>query len=183
MFLLIIAALLIAAAVAVWFLPRKKRWYWKLLGRTASGILACGSGLTLLLFLFGGVMCGRYEFSPVSSMDGKLTAEVSEEDCGAVDSFHSSVDLWQNRQGFFAHMLGKQGYATTIFTVGNDPRRINLSWKDDRTLLIRYPSDSSDPSEFSCRSQWRNIQIECVGYVPDYNTPVGSMPPVQRWRW
>ena len=183
MVLLIIAPSLVAAAVALWLFPRKRRWYWKLLGRTVSGILAFGSGLTWVLFLSGSVMCGRYEFSPVSSTDGKLAAEVREEDCGAVDSFHSSVELWQNRDGFFAHLLGKRGQSTTVFSVGNDPRRIELLWKDNQTLLIRYPSDSRDPTEFSCRSQWKNIQIECLKYTPDYNIPVGSMPPVKRGLW
>jgi hypothetical protein len=94
----------------------------------------CGSALTLLLFLFSGAMCGRYEFAPISSRDGKLAAEVSEEDCGAGDSFHSSVHLWQNRQGFFAHLLGRRGHSTAVFTVGHDPRLINLS--GDVKLLV-----------------------------------------------
>jgi hypothetical protein len=42
------------------------------------------------------------------------------------------------RQGFFAQLFGKRGQSTTLFTVGHDPRLIDLSWKDDRTLLIRY---------------------------------------------
>lgn len=183
MVLLAICVLLIAAAAALWFLPRDSRWHWKLVSRTTAGILACGSAFTLLLFLFGRVACGRYDFPPVSTRDGKLVAEVTEEDCGAVDSFHSSVDLWYNRQGFFAHLLGKRGHKTTVFTVGNDPRRINISWKDERTLLIRYPSDSPEPGEFSCQSRWDGIQIECVGYLPDYNEAVGNMPPAQRGFW
>jgi hypothetical protein len=47
------------------------------------------------------------------------------------------------RQGFFAQLFCKRGQSTTLFTVGHDPRLIDLSWKDDRTLLIRYPSDSA----------------------------------------
>ena len=183
MALLMIGALLAAAAIALWLLPRNSRWRWKLLGRIAAGILMCGSALTLLLFLFGSAMCGRYEFPPISSRDGKLTAEVSEEDCGAVDSFHSSVNLWQDRQGFFMHLFGRRGHLTRVFTVGHDPRLIDLSWKDDRTLLIRYPSDSPYPTEFRCQSQWEGIQIECVGYAPDYGKPVGKMPPVHRGLW
>lgn len=181
MALLIVGALLVAAAIALWVLPRNSRWHWKRLGRLAAGILACASALTLLLFLLSGAMCGRYEFPSISSRDGKLAAEVSEEDCGAVDSFHSSVHLWRGRQGIFAHLFGKREHSTTVFTVGHDPRLIDISWKDDRTLLIRYPSDSRYPAEFRCQSQWEGIQIECVGYAPDYNKPIGKMPPVQRW--
>jgi hypothetical protein len=87
MALLTVGALLIAAAIALWVLPRNSRRHWMLLGRMAAGILMCGSALTLLLFLFSGAMCGGYEFSPFSSRDGKLAAEVSEEDCGAGTRF------------------------------------------------------------------------------------------------
>jgi hypothetical protein len=135
------------------------------------------------MFLFGSVMCGKYEFPPIPSKDGKLTAQLSEEDCGATDSFHSSLELWQNRRGFLSHVFGKKRHLTTVFTIGHDPRLIELSWKDNRTLVIRYPSDSPKPDEFRCQSQWERIQIECVGYDPDYRKPVGEMPPVKRGLW
>lgn len=180
MSLLIVATLLIAAAIALWRLVRKRRWHWKLLGRITAGLLMCSSVVVLLLFLFSMGMCGRYEFPPILSRDGNLAAEVSEEDCGAVDSFHSSVLLWQNRQGISARLLGKRGHSTTIFTVGHDPRLVDVSWKDDRTLLIRYPNDSRTPAEFHCQSQWEGIQVQCTGYAPDYSKPIGKMPPVQR---
>jgi hypothetical protein len=183
MALLLVGALLVAAAAALWRAPRNSRWHWKLLGRMAAGILLCASALTLLLFLFRGVTCGRYEFPPISSRDGKLAAEVSEEDCGATDSFHSSVRLWQNRQGLSARLLGRRGHSTIVFTIGHDPRLVDLSWADYRTLLIRYPNDSREPSEFRCQPHWEGIQIECIGYTPDYGKPVGKMPSVQRWLW
>ncbi|HZZ39376.1 MAG TPA: hypothetical protein VFE06_09610 [Acidobacteriaceae bacterium] len=50
-------------------------------------------------------------------------------------------------------------------------------------LLIRYPNDSRDPTEFRCQPQWKGIQIECIGYTPDYEKPIAKMPPVQRWLW
>jgi hypothetical protein len=181
MVLLLVAGLLAATAVVLWYLPRNKRRLWKITARIAAGIIICASALPLLVFLFTSAMCGRYEFPPISSRDGKLVAEVSEEDCGAVDSFHSSVNLRQYREGFFAHLFGKRAHS--VFTVGHDPRLIDLSWKDDRTLLIRYPSDSRNPAEFWCQSQWQGVRIECVGYAPDYSMPVGKMPPVQRGLW
>ncbi len=183
MVLLLIAGLLVAIAVALWFLPRNSSRLWKLTARITAGVLVCASALPLLGFLFGSVMCGRYEFPPISSRDGRLTAEVSEEDCGAVDSFHSSVKLSRPREGFFAHWFGKRGQSTTVFTVGHDPRLIDLSWSDDRILMIRYPSDYRNPAEFWCQSQWEGIRIDCVGYPPDYSKPVGQMPPVHRGLW
>ena len=182
--LLLVAGLLVGTAVALWYLSRNSRRLWKITARIAAGVLLFASALPLLLgFIFSHAMCGRYEFTPISSGDGRLAAQVIEEDCGAVDSFHSSVYLWQRRNGFFVHLFGKRAHSTTVFTVGDDPRLIDITWKDDRTLLIRYPSDSQYPGEFRCQSQWEGIKIECIGYAPDYNKPVGKMPPAQRLLW
>jgi len=183
MIFIAIGSVVIAAAIALWRLTRNRRWQWKLLGRVAAGILVCASALALLLFLFGAIACGRYEFTPVSTLGGKFAAQVSEEDCGAVDSFHTSVQLWRNRQGLPARLFGKRGYSTAVFTIGHDPRLIDLSWKDDQTLLIRYPNDSRDLGEFHCQPQWEGVRVECVGYSPDYSKPVGKMPPGQRCVW
>ena len=180
--LLLIASLLVAVGGILWFLPRNSRWRWKLPIRIAAGVFACASALTLLLFLFSGAMCGRYDFPPISSDDGKLTAQVSEEDCGALDSFHSSVQLWRDGRGSL-HLFGKRQHSNTVFAVGHDPRLIELGRKNNRRLLIRYPSDSHNPDEFRCQSEWEGIQIECVGYAPNYSNPVSEMPPVHRWFW
>jgi hypothetical protein len=182
MVLLLIACALAATACLLWYLPRNKGLFWKLTARIPAGILMCASALVLLGFLFRGAMCGRYEFPPVSSSDGQLTAQLREVDCGAVDSFHSSVQLRWNRRSFVTRLFGKQENSTTVFTVGHDPRLIDLAWKDDRTLLIHYPNDSRYVDEFRCQSGWEGVHIECVGYLPD-NKPVGAMPPVQRWLW
>ncbi len=52
--------------------------------------------------LIGAVM-GAADTSllPSRPVPGKRLAQVSEVDCGVVDHFHSSVQLWRNRQGFF----------------------------------------------------------------------------------
>jgi len=182
--LLLVAGTLAATAVALWYLPRNSRRFWKLTARIAAGVLICASALPLLGFLFRGAMCGQYEFPPVSSSDGKRLAQVSEVDCGAVDHYHSSVQIWLNRQGFFAHVFGKLVRSSaTIFTVGHDPRLIGLAWKDDQTLVIRFPNDSRYIEEYRCESEWDGVHIECIGYVPDYAKPAAKMPPVERWFW
>jgi hypothetical protein len=145
--------------------------------------LMCAAALVLLGFLLGGAMCGCYDFPPVSTRDGQLAARLSEVDCGAVDSFHSSVQLQWNRRGLISRLFGKHGNSTTVFTIGHDPRLIDLRWKDDRTLLIRYPNDSRYFQEFRCQSEWEGVHIVCVGYLPDYRKPVGAMPSVRRWLW
>src|SRR5690242_777503 len=112
MALLIAGALLITAAITLSLLPRKSRWRWKLPMRIVAVALMCVSGLTVLMFLFGSAMCGKYEFPPTSSRDGKLTAQLREEDCGATDSFHSSVELWHTRSGLLSHVFGKRRNST-----------------------------------------------------------------------
>jgi hypothetical protein len=47
------------------------------------------------------------------------------------------------RQGFFAQLFGKRGQSTTLFTVGHDPRLIDLSWKDDRKTLCTIGASRS----------------------------------------
>jgi hypothetical protein len=180
---LLFALALAATAVALWYFTRNSRRLWKVTARIAAGILLCASALPLLNFLFLRSMCGRYEFPAVASRDGKLVAEVNEADCGAIDSDHSSVYLWQRREGFFAHVFGERAHLSTVFTIEDDPRFIDLAWKDERTLLIRYPSGPGKLEGFQCQSQWRGIHVECVGYTPDYDKPPGKMPPVKRGFW
>jgi hypothetical protein len=182
MVLLLSTGLLAAVAVALWYVTRKSQRYSKLSARIGAVALACISALTLLLFVFRGVMCGRCDFPPVSSADGRLIAQVSEEDCGAADSFHSSVQLWREKQGTLAHPFGKREHSMTVFTVGHDPRLLELEWKG-RMLLIHYPNDSRSLAEFRCQSKWADVQIECIAYKPDYSKPAAKIPPVKRWLW
>ena len=182
MVLLLFTGLSAAVAVALWHLTRKSQRYWKLSARIGAVALTCISALTLLGFLFRGAMCGRYDFPPVSSADGRLIAQVSEVDCGAVDSFHSSVQLWREKQGISAHLFGKREHSMTVFTIGHDPQLLELEWKG-RMLLIHYPNDSRSLDEFRCQSKWDDVQIDCIAYTPDYSKPVAKMPPVTRWFW
>jgi hypothetical protein len=65
-------------------------------------------------------------------------------------------------EDFFAHLFGKRMRSTTVFAVEHDPRLIGLSWKNDRTLLICYPSDSRNPAEFKCQPQWEDIKLNAL---------------------
>lgn len=40
------------------------------------------------------------------------------------------------------------GHGTTVFTIGDDPRLIQLEWKGNDKLVIRYPKDSGYPPNF-----------------------------------
>jgi hypothetical protein len=165
-----VGMLLIVAAIGLWYLSRRWQTLWKVIARIGSLALTLISVLLGSLFFFVGGLCGRYEFPAVTSPDGLSTASVSEEDCGATDSFHSSVQL-----------SGRKGGPATVATIGHDPRLIELEWKGANELVVRYPNDSSRAREFRCQSTWEDVRIECVGYAPDYTKPVRKMPPVTRW--
>jgi hypothetical protein len=187
MVVLFIAGVLAAVGLLLWYAPRNSRPLLQLTARIPASLLLCASGLALLAFLFPlafrGAVCNQYEFPPIASNDGKEFAQVREVDCGAVDDFHSSVQLWRERRGFFARIFGKRGYPRTVMTVGDDPRLIEIAWPDSRTLIIRYPEDSRNTQEHRCQTTSSDIRIECIGYVPDYSRPLAKMPTVRRWPW
>jgi hypothetical protein len=178
MTLLFVAGILLASAVGLWLFSRRWKRLWKVVTRIGAAVLALVSPLVVLLFLFRGLMCGRYDFPAVQAPDGSWVASVSEEDCGATDSFHSSVQIW--RRGWYALLIPSEGMHRTVFSTEHDPRLLQLEWKGRNFLLIRYPNDSRSPDDF-CRSKWGDVQIECVSYTPDYSKPVANMPSLKRW--
>jgi hypothetical protein len=153
MVLLVVASVVAAVAIGLWHLTRNSRKQWKVFVRIAAVALMSISTLAVLLFLLGSAMSGHYDFDPVASSDGRLMAQVSEEDCGATDSFHSSVQLWRYKQGILSKLFGKRDHSQTVFTLGHDPRLVKLEWKSVKTLLIHYPDDSRSAGEFRCQSQ------------------------------
>jgi hypothetical protein len=183
LFVLVAGMLLAVMAFGLWRFSRNRQKLWKSLARATALVLACVSAWLVVLVLLVGAMCGRYDFPPVSSADGFVLARVSERDCGATDSFHSSVQVWRRRQSILANLFGRKGHSTTVFTVGHDPRLVGLEWKESTLLVIRYPNDSRYSEEFRCESRWNDVSIECVAYTPDYSKPVGKMPPVKRCFW
>ena len=156
----------------------KKILIFLVVGIGVSGLVAA---IAFLPSFSLGWICGTYEFPVISSGDGLSFAQVVEQDCGATDSFHSSVRLWRAKQSVAAKLIGKRDGLSTIFTVGHDPRLLHLEWKGVDTLLIHYPSDGHSPTEFRCASHWANVQIECIPYTPDYSKPVAEMPKPKGW--
>ena len=76
-----------------------------------------------------------------------------------------------------------EGKSITLFTVGHDPRLIDLSWKDDRTLLIRYPSDSEILPNFAVNRNGKAFKLSAPDMPRITTSPLAKMPPVQRWLW
>jgi hypothetical protein len=176
-------------AVGLWRITRNDRTVVKFTARTGSVVLGGVSVLMFFLLLLASrAMCGSYDFPPVSSPNGHLLAQVNEVDCGAIDSFHSSVEIKRQEQGVRSLLGLQRDDGATVLTVGGDARLLQLEWEGDDKLLIRYPNDSEYPEEFRCQSRWNEVQVGCIPYTPDYYKPLGKMPPVKKvpskkWFW
>jgi hypothetical protein len=177
---LIGAILFAVAGTCLWRLSRGRKRTLKVLVRIGALCILSVAPVLLLGFLFTGAMCGRYDFPSVRAQDGHWVAGVSEVDCGAIDSFHSFVEVWSSRHTllnpFSSRLLG-----TTVFQLGQDPVLVYLEWTEPNVLVIRYPNDSENPEEFFCRSRWNNVQIKCIPYKPHYPYSVVNRPKPKRW--
>jgi hypothetical protein len=174
------AIILALAGIGVWRLSaRGKRWL-RVFTRIGALAAILASAFSMFLFLFSGVMCARYDFPSVRAPNGYWTAAVSEEDCGALDSFHSAVQIWSAKHAllnpFASRELGK-----TVFKIGNDPTLLHVQWAGANVLVIQYPNKYSTPDEFLCRSQWKGVRIQCVPYPPVF--PARNVPQARIKRW
>ena len=177
---LIGAILLALTGIGLWRFSRGRKRPLKIVLRIGALSAILFSPLFLLAFLFSGVVCGRYDFPPIRAPNGYWVAGVSEVDCGAMDSFHSFVQIWSSEHS----LLNTRLLGSTVFKSGNDPVRLNLKWTGPNVLVIEYPNDSARPDEFVCRSRSRNVQIECIPYAPDYRKPGRNRPNPKTWfRW
>src|SRR5439155_20704475 len=74
-----------------------------------------------------------------------------EEDCGAVDSFHSSVELWRYRHGISSKLFGNQKDLTTVLQVGHDPRLLSLNGRARRRLSFSTHVIHAAPASFAVK--------------------------------
>lgn len=177
MVLLFVAILTFGLAIAIWLAVRRRKPAWRIPGAVGAGFLCCAGGLILVAFLFGSLMCGSYDFPTVMSPDGHRVASVSEEDCGAVDHFHSEVRIKESTS-----FLGVRN-GGTVFTIADDPRILEITWVGPQELFIRYPDNSRYPQEFSCKERWKDIKITCISFPREFEKQLQEMPPVKRGIW
>jgi hypothetical protein len=177
MMLLLIAATFFGLGIGLGLSVRHRRKVWKIAGTAGAltlGLLGC---MIAMGFIFATAMCGSRNFSPITSPDGRKIAQLSEDDCGAADHFHSEVRLERSKS-----FLGFRDNAT-VFTSSEDPRILELSWRGPDELLIRYPANGRYPEEFSCKAEWSDVKIACVSFPRDLAHPSQAMPPVRRGIW
>jgi hypothetical protein len=176
MLLFLLIALCFGMTACVWLIVRRKRMIWRILGGIGASVFLLVGGLASVLLLFTTAMCGHYDFPSAISPDGKKIAQLREADCGAIDSFHSQVQV--KPSGFlFGVRTGE-----VVFTTGDDPRLLDLQWVGSHELYIRYPSDPYNPEEFSCQEHWKDVKITCISFPREFSKPA-KMPPLVRGFW
>jgi hypothetical protein len=169
------ATILALVGIGVWRFSGRWEGWLKVFSRIGALAAILASAFSMFLFLFSSVACQREDYPSVQAPNGRWVAAVSEEDCGALDSFRSAVQIWSVKHTllnpFASRELGK-----TIFKIGNDPTMLHLEWVGPNALVIRYPNNSPASDEFLCRSPWNGIHIQCLPYSPDYSKPHGNIP-------
>ena len=150
---------LLAAAFCGWGLIRFVRSRSKVLkvaGRVSGGgILAMSF---YLLLLYGCAMSAKYRSAPSFAPNRKHIAQVTELDWGP-GPFNTEVELRSRWQVF----------PKTVFASHGDPEDVELNWRSDSDLVIRYPAGyPNDPNyPAPCEQQFKSVKIICEP-VPGY---------------
>jgi hypothetical protein len=174
---LVLTTLFACIAFGLLFFGRNLRKSWRAIAYGVAALSVLAASLSMMLFIFSG-MCGRYDYTEMASPDGEYIARVSEEDCGAMDSFHTRVNLWKRGT---VH-CSTHGKATAVFNSSDAPNFVELKWLGPNSLTILYPDRPSGPEKFSCVRQMQSVQITCVPYTADNKQPpVQEKPIVQHW--
>ena len=172
---------ILLACVAFWllFFGRNLRKLWRIVAYSAAVLLVLAASISMMFFIFS-CMCGRYDYAEIPSPDGEYIARVSEEDCGAMDPFHTRVNLWKR-----GTVHGStHGNGTAVFSSSNAPSFVELKWLGPNSLSILYPDRSSRPGESSCVHEMQSVQIACTPYTADnMRPPVHEKPIMQHWFW
>jgi|SRR5215472_2415329 len=115
-----------------------------------AGILALSGCLVLL---YGCAIAYRYRSAPSYSPDGKHIAQITELDSGAMDRFHTTVEVrsrWQI-------------YPETVFASNGAPREVEAKWLSNSELVIRYASGFPPNRDHPllCSQQYKQLRITC----------------------
>ena len=101
--------------------------------------------------VYGCAMVVMYRSSPVVSPDGKHSARITELDAGAMDRFHTKVEL-RSRW----HV-----YPVVVFRSENHPKDVEVRWTDSSHLVVRYAYSAQYDPFARCLSQSSGVTITC----------------------
>jgi hypothetical protein len=183
-FAVLASIVLVLIGFFLWKLARKRNWVWKVLAGSGCALLGISSVGLGLWFLFMHLMCGQYVSPEVLSPAGGAVARITEFDCGAMDGFHSSVELRSNQRKLTASGLRKRLFFSEVFAAEQSPTLIGLSWTGEHELLIQYSRlDPHHLASFHCEPSWQEIRINCQAVDTPPTARVLSLSEPYRWLW
>ena len=182
-FAVLASLVLVLIGFFLWKLVRKRHWVWKVLAGSGCALLGISSVGLGLWFLFMHLMCGQYVSPEVLSPAGGAVARITEFDCGAIDGFHSSVELRSNQRKLTASGLRKRLFFSEVFAAEQAPTLIGLTWTGEHELLIQYLRlDPQQLTSFHCEASWQGIRINCQA-VDTAAMTLPIRPDPNRWLW
>jgi hypothetical protein len=104
----------------------------------------------LIIFFLTSCITENHVLTYVVSPDGKFVAVSFLRSAGATTDFSPQVSILKNNK----KLSNKSG---NIF-IGNHSRYINISWRDDNTLIIEH--DCTDNDIFKQVEEFQNLKIE-----------------------
>ena len=183
-FIPLASLVLVFLGLFLWKLARKRHWVWKALAGFGCALLGVSSVGLVLAFLFAHLMCGQYMLPEVLSPAAGAVARITEFDCGAVDGFHSSVELRSNQLKLTAPGLRKRLLFSEVFAADQAPTLIGLTWTGEHELLIQYSRlDPQHLASFHCEPLWQDIRINCQAVDAAPTAHIPSILGPYRWLW
>jgi len=96
-------------------------------------------------------MTVKFRSTPIVSPDGRHIARITELDEGAMDSFHTTVEVRSHW-----HV-----YPDEVFHSENHPRDVQAKWVNNSELLIRYASPADHNVYADCVTPLHDVKITC----------------------
>lgn len=104
-------------------------------------------------------VCGDVLGEEAVSPDGRYRVQVHDRECGAMDSFHTSVEIEdRNHRGRFPFVWRRRHVTILGTNHGLSPYDVRLNWEADRILVISIKRGLS-PDVRTRRTKWGDIII------------------------
>ncbi|MEJ7862542.1 MAG: hypothetical protein WKF90_13010 [Pyrinomonadaceae bacterium] len=99
--------------------------------------------------------CSDEHLEKIASPDGKYVAAQFRRGCGATTPFVYHINLRESSKEFSYNLNGAM-YEGEVFDINN--QKVNLIWKDDKTLRIECESCPVSQAT-NLENTWKDIQI------------------------
>jgi hypothetical protein len=136
-------------------LPRPPAWVGCALFGVGCGlpIALCAGYFALVLMSLTAVMCGGRIEAEALSPDGSRLARLREYNCGAVDTFHTYVEVTDRPT---APPTDKPDFERSVLVQRISPNLVSVEWQDDTTLVVEHVPGYRVDRQLGA---WRGIRI------------------------